>query len=86
MLDLIKIAKIEAEGGDLKSYLSNLYQETEIRPNGYPNATVWKGGNHDGIVKPICHSLTDAYALLGTIAAADILNLPFYALPMWSQI
>ena len=82
----MKIATIESEGGDLKSYLSNLYQETEIRPNGYPNAIVWKGGKHDGIINPICHSLTDAYALLGTIATADILNLPFYAVPMWSQI
>ena len=86
MIDLMKIAITEAEGGDLKSYLGNLYQETETRPDGYPNAIVWKGGKHDGIINPICHSLTDAYALLGTIAAADILNLPFYAVPMWSQI
>ena len=46
---------------------------------------VWKGGNHDGVVNPVAHSLTDAYALLGTIAAADILGLPFYGVPMWSQ-
>ena len=86
MLDLIKIAKTEAEGGDLKSLLNTFYSETEIRPQGYPNAIVWKGGRHCGTVNPICHSLTDAYALMGTIAAADILNLPFYAVPMWSQI
>ena len=29
--------------------------------------------------------MTDAYALLGTIAAIDVLGLPFYAVPMWSQ-
>jgi len=29
--------------------------------------------------------LTDAYALLGTVAAIDVLGLPFYAVPMWSQ-
>ena len=86
MLDLIKIAKTEAEGGDLKSLINTLYSETELKPKGYPDALVWKGGKHCGTINPICHSLTDAYALLGTIAAADILNLPFYAVPMWSQI
>jgi hypothetical protein len=86
MLDLMNIAKTESQGGDLKKLLNNLYSETDIRPTGYPNATVWKGGKHDRLINPVCHSLTDAYALLGTIAAADILNLPFYAVPMWSQI
>ena len=86
MLDLMNIAKTESQGGDLKKLLNNLYSETDIRPKGYPNAVVWKGGKHDGHINPVCHSLTDAYALLGTIAAADILNLPFYAVPMWSQI
>ena len=86
MLDLMHIAKTEFEGGDLKDLLNKLYSETDVRPKGYPDALVWKGGNHDDNINPICHSLTDAYALLGTIAAADILNLPFYAVPMWSQI
>ena len=86
MLDLLHIAKTESQGGDLKNLLNNLYSETDVRPKGYPNAIVWKGGKHDKLVNPICHSLTDAFALLGTIAAADILNLPFYAIPMWSQI
>ena len=86
MLDLMKIAVTESEGGDLETILGQLYQKTDIRPNGYSNAIVWKGGKHDGIINPVCHSLTDAYALLGTIAAVDILNLPFYAVPMWSQI
>ena len=86
MLDLMHIAKTDSQGGDLKNLLNSLYSETDVRPKVYPNALVWKGGKDDGDINPVCHSLTDAYALLGTIAAADILNLPFYAVPMWSQI
>jgi hypothetical protein len=85
MIDLMNIARTEAEGGDLLGLLSNLFEATDVRPNGYPNAIIWKGGNHDGVINPIAHSLTDAYALLGTIAAADVLGLPHYVVPMWSQ-
>ncbi|MEC7881009.1 MAG: hypothetical protein VX590_03335 [Chloroflexota bacterium] len=85
MIDLLKIAKIEAGGGNLFDELSNLYKDANIKPNGYPDAVVWQGGNHDGKVNPVAHSLTDAYALLGTIAAIDIIGLPYYAVPMWSQ-
>ena len=85
MLDLMKIARTEAEGGDLLGLLSGLFEETDVRPTGYPDAVMWQGGNHDGEVNPIAHSLTDAYALLGTIAAIDVLGLPYYAVPMWSQ-
>lgn len=85
MIDLLSIAKTEANSGDLLGHLSNLFEPADIRPDGYPEAVVWKGGNHDGIVNPVAHSLTDAYALLGTIAATDILGLPFYGVPMWSQ-
>ncbi len=86
MLDLLNIAKTEADGNDLLKLISSLYKSSDIRPKGYPNAIVWEGGNFDKNINPIAHSLTDAYALLGTIAAIDILNLPFYAVPMWSQI
>ena len=86
MLDLLYIAKTEADGNDLLKLISSLYKSSDIRPKGYPNAIVWEGGNFDKNINPIAHSLTDAYALLGTIAAIDILNLPFYAVPMWSQI
>ncbi|MCH8974455.1 MAG: hypothetical protein IH869_05205 [Chloroflexi bacterium] len=86
MLDLLKIARTEADGGDLLGLLSTLFEPTDVRPAGYPDATIWQGGNHDGKINPVAHSLTDAYALLGTIAAADILGLPFYAVPMWAQI
>ena len=85
MIDLLAIAKTEGSGGDLLAHLSGLFDAADVRPNGYPDAIVWKGGNHDGVVNPVAHSLTDAYALLGTIAAADILGLPFYGVPMWSQ-
>ena len=85
MLDLLDIARTEADGGDLFEKLSDLFVVADIKPEGYPNAIVWQGGNHDGNINPVAHSLTDAYALLGTIAAADILGLPYYAVPMWSQ-
>jgi hypothetical protein len=86
MLDLMKIARTEAEGGDLLGLLTGLFEPTDVRPTGYPNAVIWQGGNHNSSVKPVAHSLTDAYALLGTIAAIDVLGLPYYAVPMWSQI
>jgi len=79
MLDLMNIARTEADDGDLMGVLGKLYQDTDVRPQGYPKATIWQGGNHDGKVHPVAHSLTDAYALLGTVAAIDILGLPFYA-------
>jgi hypothetical protein len=85
MIDLMSIARTEADGGNLFGLLEGLYQPTDVRPDGYPDAVVWQGGNFDGKVEPVAHSLTDAYALLGTVAAIDILGLPFYAVPMWSQ-
>ncbi len=81
----MKIARTEADGGDLFGELEKLYQPTDLRPTGHPEAVIWKGGNHDGKCEPVAHSLTDAYALLGTVAAADVLGLPFYCVPMWSQ-
>ena len=85
MIDLMSIARTEANGGDLFGTLSELYQASDVRPEGYPDAVVWQGGNFAGGIKPVAHSMTDAYALLGTMAAIDILSLPFYAVPMWSQ-
>ena len=85
MLDLMKIARTEANSGDLFGLLQGLLEPSDIRPTGYPDAVIWQGGNHDGTVNPIAHSLTDAYALLGTIAAIDVLGLPYYAVPMWAQ-
>ena len=85
MIDLMSIARTEADGGDLFGKLQALYEPTEVRPDGHPEAVVWSGGNFVGNVNPVAHSLTDAYALLGTVAAIDILGLPFYTVPMWSQ-
>ena len=85
MLDLLDIARTEAAGGDLGGLLARLFEPSEIRPTGYPDAVIFEGGNHDGNVNPVAHSLTDAYALLGTLAATDVLGLPFYAVPMWAQ-
>lgn len=85
MIDLMSIARTEADGGDLFSRLQELYQPTDVRPDGYPDAVVWQGGNFTGDIEPVAHSLTDAYALLGTVAAIDVLGLPFYTVPMWAQ-
>ena len=85
MIDLLSIARTEASDGDLLGEMSKLFEPAEIKPDGHPDAIVWKGGNHDTGINPVAHSLTDAYALLGTIAATDILGLPFYGVPMWSQ-
>jgi hypothetical protein len=85
MLDLMNIARTEADGGDLFGLLSSLFQPADVRPEGYDDAVIWQGGNHDGTVNPVAHSLTDAYALLGTIMAVDVLGLPYYGVPMWSQ-
>ena len=89
MLDLLTIARTEATGGDLKGLLSNLYTPSDVRPTGYPDALIWQGGNFssrgEGGAKPVAHALTDAYAMLGTIMAADVLGLPFYMVPMWAQ-
>ena len=85
MIDLMSIARTEADGGDLFGTLSGLFEPSDVKPEGSPDAVVWKGGNHSGGVNPVAHSMTDAYALLGTLAAIDTLQLPFYAVPMWSQ-
>ena len=85
MIDLLSIARTEASDGDLLGEMSKLFGPADIKPDGHPDAIVWKGGNHDTGINPVAHSLTDAYALLGTIAATDILGLPFYGVPMWSQ-
>ena len=85
MPDLMTIARTEHDGGDLLGALSELFEPADVRPDGFPDAVIWQGGNFDGRVNPVAHSLTDAYALLGTLAAIDILGLPFYGVPMWAQ-
>lgn len=85
MINLKLIAQTEHDGSDLFELLSGYFKPADIKLNDYPDAVIWKGGNHDGEVIPIAHSLTDAFALLGTLAAIDVMGLPFYAVPMWAQ-
>lgn len=85
MLDLMTIARTEHDGGDLLGALEALFEPADVRPDGHPEAIIWKGGHHDGAIQPVAHALTDAYALLGTLAAIDVLGLPFYGVPMWAQ-
>lgn len=85
MIDLLNIARTEAAGGDLESVLGALYQPADIKPKGYDDAVIWKGGNFDKGIEPVAHALTDAFALLGTVMAQDVLNLPCYMVPMWAQ-
>ena len=49
MIDLLKIAKTESDG-DLLGELSNIFEVADIKPEGYPDAIVWQGGNHDGVI------------------------------------
>ena len=60
MIDLMSIARTEAGGGDLFSMFDKMFDAADLRPDGYPDAVVWKGGNHTGAVAPVAHSLTDA--------------------------
>ena len=85
MLDLMEIARTQHEGKDLLGLLESVFEPGNVRPAGYDDAVIWTGGNFDGEVNPVAHSLTDAFALLGTLAAIDILGLPYHAVPMWAR-
>ena len=85
MIDLLSIARAEAAGEELLGFFDDLFSNSVVKPKGFPEAVVWQGGNFEGDLNPVCHSLTDAFALLGTLQAIDVLGLPFYAVPMWAQ-
>ena len=53
MLDLMKIARTEADGGDLLGLLGALYEPAPIKPTGCPNAIVWQGGNFSKDINPV---------------------------------
>ena len=38
MLDLMKIARTEADGGNLFGHLQELFDPSDIQPTGYPDA------------------------------------------------
>ena len=83
-LDLLKIAQ-EEQDGDLFKLLDSIYERADVQPRGAKDAVVWKGGNWAGDVNPVAHAFTDMFALNGTIMAADVLGLPFLAVPMMAQ-
>ena len=67
MIDLLNIAKTEANSGDLEKLLSTFYKPSSMRPKGFPNAIIWQGGNFEKSINPVAHAFTDAYALIGNI-------------------
>lgn len=86
MIDLLKIAQIEAEDQNaLFSHLDGIFERSEIQLEGFPDAVIWKGGKEDDSVQPVAHAFTDKFALNGTIMATDVLGLPFVAVPFMAQ-
>jgi hypothetical protein len=83
-LNLLKIAQ-EEQDGDLFKLLDSIYERADVQPRGAKDAVIWKGGNWAGNVNPVAHAFTDMFALNGTIMAADVLGLPFLAVPMMAQ-
>ena len=83
-IDLLKIAQ-EEQNGDLFALLDSMYSRSEIRPEGFPDAVIWEGGNKSGDINPVVHAFTDMFALNGTIMALDVLGLPFLGVPMMAQ-
>ena len=79
MLDLMNIARTEADGGNLQGLLESLFDATKCAPTVIRRLSFGRAATMTAKVNPVAHSLTDAYALLGTIAAIDILGLPYYA-------
>ena len=84
MYDLEKIARVEQDKG-LFEYLDSEFKRSEVEVPGFPDAVIWEGGNHNASVTPVAHAFTDKFALIGTIMAADVLGLPYYAVPMMAQ-
>jgi hypothetical protein len=39
MIDLISIARTEADGGDLFGIFEDLFEPGDVRPEGYPDAS-----------------------------------------------
>ena len=60
MINLLEIAQTESDGGDLLGVLSSLFQPSDVRLAGYPDALIWQGGLHDGKINPVAQALTDA--------------------------
>ena len=43
MIDLMSIARTEADGGDLFSVFDGMFEASDVKPDGSPDAVVWKG-------------------------------------------
>ena len=86
MEDLLALARLEAKGSGLFQALSERFEPANVCIDDNPEAVLWqkyvKGARS---VRPIAHALTDKFALIGTLAAIDVLQLPCYAVPMWAQ-
>ena len=55
MVDLLSIARAEANAENLEKIFSSMFRVSEIKPTGYPKAIVWEGGNFDSDVNPVAH-------------------------------
>lgn len=84
LLDLLAIAQAEQQGLEFQ-LLDGLFNRSRAKLRAHPDAVIWKGGNHDFSIHPVTHAFTDKFALLGTLMAADVLNLPWWAIPMTAQ-
>ena len=51
MIDLMSIARTEADGGDLFGTLQGLFQPTDVRPEGYPDAVVWRYASTNDVIQ-----------------------------------
>ena len=81
---LLKIAKNERRK-DFFIRLNAAMTRSRFEIPKCPDAIVWEGGLHDGNVIPIGHAITDEYSLVGTVAAAEILGLPWHGIPFMAQ-
>lgn len=83
-MDLLEIGRQE-DKGNVYEHLNSLFDKSDAKIDGFPDAVIWKGGRFDDSVNPITHAFTDKFALVGTVSAIDVLGLPFHAIPMMAQ-
>ena len=83
-MDLLEIGRQE-DKGNVYEHLDSLFDKSDAKIDGFPDAVIWKGGRFDDSVNPITHAFTDKFALVGTVSAIDVLGLPFHAVPMMAQ-
>lgn len=85
-LNLLEIAQAErALGPGLFDLLNAQFQRAPITPDGFPDAVIWQMGQFRGEVRPVTHTITDKFSLVGTLMALDVLGVPSYLVPMMAQ-